>query len=84
MRLSYSTYPFKVLNFKLTYYLKLTYYFEIFDPFLITQRNLPHISYTQYVELEVSIKEMMDHDILNNEQWKVVEKLGKTKYILHQ
>ena len=44
---------------------KLTDDFEIFDQFLITQSNLPPISYTSYVELEVSIKEMMDYNIPN-------------------
>ena len=58
--------------------------FEIFEWFVITQRSLPLISYTQYVELEVAIKEMMDCDLPNDEQWKVVEKFGKTKYRLHQ
>ena len=58
--------------------------FEIFEWFLITQRSIPPISYTQYVELEVVIKEMMDCNLLNHEQWKVVEKFGKNKYRLHQ
>ena len=58
--------------------------FEIFEWFLVIQRSLPPISYTQYMELEVAIKEMMDCDILNHEQWKVVEKFGKTKNKLHQ
>ena len=58
--------------------------FEIFEWFLITQRSLPPISYTQYMDLEVAIKEMMDCDIPNHEQWKDVEKFGKTKYRLHQ
>ena len=62
----------------------LTNDFEIFEQFLITQISLPPISYTKYVELEVVIKEMMDYDLLNHEQWKVVEKFGKTKYRLHQ
>ena len=58
--------------------------FEIIERFLITQRSLPPISYTQYVELDVAIKEMIDCDLSNHEQWKDVEKLGKTKYRLHQ
>ena len=58
--------------------------FEVFERFLVTQRSLPPISYTQYVELEVEIKEIMDCDISNHEQWKDVEKFGKTKYSLHQ
>ena len=63
---------------------KLTDDFEIFDWFMITQSNLPPISYTLYVELEVSIKEMMDYNIPTQEQWKAMEKFGKTKYRLHQ
>ena len=58
--------------------------FEIFEWFLITQKIIPPISYTQYMELDVSIKEMMDCDLLNHEQWKAMEKFGKTKYRLHQ
>ena len=58
--------------------------FEIFELFLITQRSIPPISYTQYVDLEVVIKEMMDCDLPNHEKWKVVEKFGKTKYRLHK
>ena len=58
--------------------------FDIFERFLITQRSLPPIYYTQYVELEVAIEEMMDCDLLNHEQWKAMENFGKTKYRLHQ
>ena len=63
---------------------KLTNDFNIFDGFLITQINLPPISYTQYMELEVSIKEMINYDIPNHEEWKSVEKFIKKKYKLHQ
>ena len=63
----------------------LTNEFEIFEWFLITQRSLPPISYTQYVELEeVAIKKMMDCDVPNHERWKDVEKIRKTKYMLQQ
>ena len=58
---------------------KLTNDFEIFDLLLITQSNLPPISYTIYVELEVSIKEMMDYNILNQEKWKVMGKFKINK-----
>ena len=63
---------------------RLTNDFEIFDQFLITQISFPPMSYTSYVELEVLIKEMMDYNILNKEQWKVVEKFTNNKYRLHQ
>ena len=60
----------------------LTCDFEVFERFLITQRSLPPISCTQYVELDVEIKEMMNCDLPDHEQWKDVEKFGKTKYRL--
>ena len=41
------------------------------------------MSYESYVDLEVSIREMTEYNTPNIEQWKVVEKFGKTKYILH-
>ena len=63
---------------------KLTDDFEIFGRFLITHSSLPPISYTSYVELKVSIKDMMDYDILNQEKWKFVEKFRNTEYRLHQ
>ena len=48
----------------------LTNDFEIFEHFVMTQRSLPPIYYTLYMELEVAIKEMMDCDLPNHEQWK--------------
>ena len=41
------------------------------------------MSYEYYVDLEVSIREMTKYNTPNVEQWKIVEKFGKTKYILH-
>ena len=62
---------------------KLTEDFEILDRFLIIKKGLPAVSYECYVDLEVSIIEMTEYDTPNMEQWKIVEKFGKTKYILH-
>ena len=62
---------------------KLTKDFEILDRFLIIKKGLPAVSYEAYVDLEVSIREMTEYDTPNVEQWKVVEKFGKTEHILH-
>ena len=62
---------------------KLTEDFEILDKFLIIKKVLTAVYYEDYVDLEVSIREMTEYDTPNVEQWKIVEKFGKTKYILH-
>ena len=62
---------------------KLTEDFEILDRFLIIKKGLLDMSYESYVDLEVSIREMTEYDTPNVEQWKIVEKFGKNKYILH-
>ena len=62
---------------------KLTEDFEILDRFLIIKKGLPAVSYESYMDLEVSIREMTEYDTPNVEQWKNVEKFGKTKYTLH-
>ena len=62
---------------------KLTEDFEILQKFLIIKRGLPKISYEAYMELEVSIREMMECDTPGVEQWKAIERFRKTKYILH-
>ena len=62
---------------------KLTEDFEILDRFLIIKKGLPAVSYEAYVDLEVSIREMTEYDTPNVEQWNIVEKFKKTKYILH-
>ena len=36
--------------------------FEILQKFLIIRRGLPKVSYEAYMELEVSIREMMEYD----------------------
>ena len=62
---------------------KLIEYFEILDRFLIIKKGLPAVSYEAYVDLDMSTREMTEYDTPNVEQWKIVEKFGKTKYILH-
>ena len=62
---------------------KLTEDFELLDQFLVTKKGLPAVSYESYVDLEVSIREMMEYDVPNLEQWKIVEKFEKIKYRLH-
>ena len=62
---------------------KMTEYFEVLQKFLIIRRGLPTVSYEAYVDLEVSIREMIEYDTPNGEQWRIVERYKKTKYILH-
>ena len=62
---------------------KLIEEFEILDKFLIIKKGLPVMSYEAYVNLEVLIRDMKKYNTPNVEQWKIVEKFGKTKYILH-
>ena len=62
---------------------KLTEDFKILQKFTIIISRLPKVSYEAYMELEVSIREMMDCDTPSAEQWKSVERFRKTKYILH-
>ena len=57
--------------------------FEILQKFLIIRGGFPKVSYEAYMELEVSIREMMECDTPSTEQWKAIERFGKTKYILH-
>ena len=61
----------------------LTEYFEILKRFAIIRSRLPRKSYEAYMELEVSIREMTECDTPSSEQWKAMERFGKTKYILH-
>ena len=62
---------------------KLTEDFEILQKFLIIRGGLPKVSYEAYMELEVSIQEMIKYDIPSTEQWRAIEIFRKTKYILH-
>ena len=62
---------------------KLTEDFEILDRFLVIKKGLAAVSYESYVDLEVSIREMKEYEVPIVEQWKIMEKFGKNKYILH-
>ena len=62
---------------------KLTEDFKVLQKFLIIRRGFPTVSYESYVDLEVSIREMIEYDTPNAEQWRIVEIFEKTKYILH-
>ena len=62
---------------------KLTEDFEILQKFLIIRGGFPTVSYEAYVDLEVSIREMIEYDMPSAEQWMTVESFRKTKYILH-
>ena len=62
---------------------KLTEDFEILQKFLIVRGGLPTMYYETYMDMEVSIWEMIEYDIPSAEQWRAVEIFGKTKYILH-
>ena len=57
--------------------------FKILKKFLIIRGELPAVSYEAYVDLEVSIREMTEYDTPSAEQWRTVERFGRTKYILH-
>ena len=57
--------------------------FEILQKFLIIRGGFPTMSYEAYMELEVSIREMIEYDIPSAEQWTAIGRFGKTKYILH-
>ena len=60
----------------------LTEDFEILQKFAIIRARSPKKSYEAFMELEVAIREMMECDTPSSEQWKAVERFGKTKYIL--
>ena len=57
--------------------------FEILQKFLIVRGGLPTMSYETYMDLEVSIWEMIEYDIPREKQWRSIERFEKTKYILH-
>ena len=60
----------------------LTEDFGILQKFAIIRARSPKKSYEAFMELEVAIREMMECDTPSSEQWKAVERFGKTKYIL--
>ena len=36
--------------------------------------------YTQCIELEILLKEMSEYEMLSDEQWKQIERLGRARY----
>ena len=63
---------------------KLAVNFEIINTFRTFCSQLPPISYVDHVELRVLVKEMTNLELPSVDQWKTIEKFGRTKYKLHQ
>ena len=61
---------------------KLSEDFEILHTFRATCVQLPEFSYVDHVELRVLAKEMASLELPTVDQWKTVEKYGRTKYRL--
>ena len=57
--------------------------FKILQKFLIVRGGIPTTYYETYMDLEVSIQEMIEYDIPSTEQWRAMERFEKKKYILH-
>ena len=57
--------------------------FDILHTYRATCAQLSEISYKDHVELRVLAKEMDNMELPTVDQWKTVEKYGKTKYMLH-
>jgi hypothetical protein len=53
--------------------------FEILNQFKIVKIGLPYMMHASCIDLEITIKEMMDYDIPFDLQWKEIVRLGKTK-----
>lgn len=54
--------------------------FIILHQFRNLREFMPPMSYTQCIELQILLKEMLDNEMLTDEQWKQVERLGQMKY----
>ena len=63
---------------------KLAVEFEIINTFRVVCTQLPGILYVDHVELQVLGKEIANLELPTMDQWKTVEKFGRTKYKLHQ
>ena len=46
--------------------------------------QFPYFSYRDHVELRVMVKEMDSLDLPSPEQWKTVQKYGRSRYKLHE
>ena len=58
--------------------------FEIINTFRTICTQLRPILYVDLVELRVSAMEMENMELPYVDQWKTIEKFGRTKYKLHQ
>jgi len=56
--------------------------FQILHQFKSIKDTLPPMSYTECIELEILYKEMGEYEMLSEEIWKQVERLGIAKYRL--
>ena len=65
-----------------TIFNKLSNDFQILHQFKSIKDTLPPMSYTECIELEILYKEMGEYEMLSEEQWKQVERLGRAKYRL--
>ena len=63
---------------------KLSEYFEMLYAFRATSEQLPKLSNMEHLELRVLAKEMASLELPTVNQWKTVEKYGKTKYMLRR
>jgi len=59
---------------------KLSDDFRILHQFRNLREFLPPMSYTQCIELEILLKEMSDYEMLTEDQWRQIERLGRSKY----
>lgn len=59
-----------------TVFSKLSEDFQILYQFKGIKDFLSALSYTQCIELEILLKEMSEYDMLLDDQWKQVERLG--------
>jgi hypothetical protein len=59
---------------------KLSIDFESLNHFKTIKLGLPAMSYATCIDLEILMKEMTDHDIPFELQWKEIVRLDKTKY----
>lgn len=58
--------------------------FNILDQFQVIKSNLPLISISSCVELQVLLREVMDYEIPSQSCWDQVKKLGRMKYTAYQ
>jgi len=59
---------------------KLSDDFRILHQFRNLREFFPPMSYTQCIDLEILLKEMFDDEMLIEDHWKQIERLGRSKY----